>query len=463
MSDSTHLISSSGTGAVDAPPCHPPVEIIERDGQWLLREYRLKPRDATVFETVDGRIDAMRAADDKLAADRHPCLLRWDAEDVVGDLYWNELFERLRVKHSRLLDAWVVVPDCGHYVFHAGDSLDSVCGLARAVQRQYDFRELVVSDEHGQERGTYDHRFIRHDIASSGVRFERGRPLEHGDRSDEAGDEDDPTEQEAVGGTATGNALTAAVPDVTELEELDTTGLVFGYRATWDGGDPARIALLNPDYVSDRDVVKRFTGVLDDWEAIADAERVTTVFEIGPSPAPWVAYDTAEGTLAERLSDLSLESRVRALADVGAAVDTARDNGVERTAISPRTVRVTDGDEEVRASLAGWGLAQAARSATDETAVTPYTAPEQLTGEIGPTTPVYQLGALAYRLVCRTAPFADAADLRAAVRTGQLTDPSEVASVPSAVDSVFRQAMAPTPDRRYARATAFVERLDAAL
>ncbi len=457
MSEHSSL-APSDIGAVQQPPCRPPLEIIEADGEWLVREYRLKPEEATVFESHHGRLDAMRAARDKMQADHHPCLLRWDDDDIVGGLYWNELFDELRVEYSELLDSWVIVPAADHYVFQARENLEQVRQTARTVQRQYDFKRLAVYDSDGTERDALEHRFIRNDIAASGVRFNRGQPL--GAKEATAENSEDTTENgDDVTAASPTSTLMAAIPDLTELEELDTAAPVFRYRATWEDDQLARIELLDPELASNRAAVRAFTSIIDDWQSLSDHDCVTTVYEVGPSPAAWIAYSAGEGTVTDLETTLSREECLQIVADVATAIDAANQQAVQQTAISPETVLVTADAKQRRASLAGWGLEQAVTRALDDTIVTPYTAPEQLSNEWTAATPVYQLGALAYRLLCHMAPFRDAEDLEQAIRDGEPTEPSAVADVPSTVDTVVRRAMSPVPDQRYTDATTFSDKL----
>ena len=461
MSNRSSELTTIDTGAVDQPPCRPPLEIIEADSEWLVREYHLKQGETTVFDRHPGRLDAMRAANDKMYADRHPCLLRWDDEDIVGDLYWNELFEVLRVEYSDLLDAWVVVPDSDHFVFRSGSDIEEVCNAARVIQRQYDFKEIEVFDKAGNKRETFDHRFIRHDIAASGVRFQRDRPFETpSEASAEEETADSDADESAASPTST---LMAAIPDLTELEELETSGAVFQYRATWDNDQLSRIALLNPEHVSNRDAVRQFTGIVDDWQTLSDHTTVATVYEIGPSPAAWIAYEAGAGSLEEHLPQLDREARLQLIDDVAAAIDHARQQNVQPTQITPTTVRIRETEQGVRGALAGWGLQWETELVLGSQPVTPYTAPEQLRGESQPTTPIYQLGTLAYRLLCETTPFDNAESLARAISRGSVSTPSEQADLPTGVDGVFRRAMSPVPEQRYTRAEAVSENLRNAL
>jgi len=454
--------SGVGTATGPRPPCRPPLELIELDGEWTVREYRRDQRDATVFSTHDRRIDAMRAAQDRMDADRHPCLLRWDAPDIVGDIYWNELFECLRVQRSGMLDAWVVVPEGDAVVFHVADDLESACDDAKAIQRAFDFKRLELRDTDGRTEQSVDHRFIRHGIAESGVRFKRDRlsaPVDEPDPDDDA-DVTDPSE---IGPMTTASTLMAAIPDLTELETIDTSGYVHRYRGTWTDGEVAHIALLDPDRGEEGSAVKRFMSAVENWQSVADRPTVSTIYEVGVSPSAWIAYRAGEGAAEDYCASLSVDARRQVLDDVAAAVTAAAHNDVYATTVSPDSIRILSRDEPVRAALAGWGIERAVSGAFDDDRVTPYTAPEQLAGAIERTTPVYQLGAVAYRLLCDREPFRGASDLHRAIRDGSLRKPSSGTSLPGGVDTVIRRAMAPDPGQRYNSATTFSTRLSEAL
>ena len=453
-----------GSAAGPRPPCLPPVELIEADSEWLVREYRRDPADAAVFSTHDRRIDAMRAAQDRMNAGRHPCLLRWDAPDIVGDIYWNELFECLQVKRSEMLDAWVVVPEGDAVVFHVDDDLETVCDDAKAIQRAFDFKRLELRSADGRTEQSVDHRFIRHGIAESGVRFKRNRLSAPADESASADDDEtDMTDPSEIGAMTTASTLMAAIPDLTELETVDTSGYVHRYRGTWTDGEVAHIALLDPDRGEEGTAVRRFMSAVENWQAVADRPTVSAIYEVGVSPSAWIAYRAGEGAADDYCDSLSIDARRQVLDDAAAAATAAARNDVYTTAISPSSIRVLSRDEPVRAALAGWGIEHAVSDAFDDDRVTPYTAPEQLAGAVERTTPVYQLGAVAYRLLCDREPFRGASDLRRAIRDGSLRKPSSGTSLPGNVDTVIRRAMAPEPGQRYDSATTLSTRLSEVL
>ncbi|MFC7133614.1 MULTISPECIES: hypothetical protein [Salinibaculum] len=458
-------LPSSLVGATAPPPCRPPLEIIERNGEWRLREYARRAGAGREFSTHRTRMDAMRAGEDRMNEDRHPCLLRWDDEDVVGDIYWNTLFESVHVTYSEFLTAWVVIPGDGHYVFQASEDLSEACEYGKAIQRQYDFKELEVLTVDGGVRDVREHRFLRHSIAASGVRFKRQRLTGTPQPAHDEADSEASVSNDVAAAMPT-STLMAAIPDLSQLEEDDISGPVYAYDATWTDDEHARIALLDPDRVGERAAVKQFTNIVEDWRELADHPCVTTIFEVGPSPAVWVAYRSASGSARALQPRLSLDERLQVLADVGEAVETARQADVTRTAIEPSRVRIDMQAETARASLAGWGIEDAVRSVLEDyqPRVTPFSAPEQLDeGRVLSTTPVYQLGAFAYWLLTGSEPFSDSAYVERAIRDGTLTDASHAEMVPPAVDDVLARALTTDPADRYTQPTTLTRELAAAL
>jgi serine/threonine protein kinase len=160
-------------GEVGFPPCKQPVEVFPADGEYLVREFRSEPSNATVFSSHDKRMAAMRAASNRLTEDNHPCTLRWDSHNSVGDLYWNEHFESLGVEYSELFDAWVVVSKPNAYTFCAAPSAKWAYKDGKRIQQAYDFKQLEICSRQGDCQKTVEHRFIRHSLTKSGVTFNR--------------------------------------------------------------------------------------------------------------------------------------------------------------------------------------------------------------------------------------------------------------------------------------------------
>lgn len=433
-------------------PRNPPLEIIEVDGEWVLETYQSGRRDGVTFSTHDSQIEAMRAGKTRMDEDIHPCLLRWDAPDIVGNIYWNPLFREVEVRYDEMMQRWVVVPEAGHFLFHTSGDRRQACEYGQTVKRKYDFRHLVVYTPDGHRQREVDHRFVRQSLGKSGVRFDRSKLRGSADTEDE---DEDAGEDEVLPGTTPARALSAAVPDITQVQVLDAEGAIHRYRAAWTDERDARILALSADHSRANPAVNSFTDAVDRWKTVEHDDRVTTVLDSGIGPSPWVAYPAGDGSLADRLDDLDLRSRLDVVSAVAGALDVGTRHGVAPRGVTPETVRLRAAGGSWQATLSDWGLTRAVRATVFDPPVTPYTAPEQLDGTDAATTGVYQLGALAYRLLADTAPFADAPDLEAAIRNGDRSSVTQHSDVPSGVERVLSQAMALDPADRYSQATTF--------
>lgn len=158
---------------VEPPPCKQPLEVRSRGEEWIVREYYPqsdRPDDGgTVSATCDTRLEALRAGQETMDSNRYPCLLRWESNTSVGGLYWNSVFERLSVEFSDLLQAWVVVPAGGHYVFQTAESTDAAYKIGNTVLEQYDFKTVQFVSRDGNVEAEREHRFLRHNITAPGV------------------------------------------------------------------------------------------------------------------------------------------------------------------------------------------------------------------------------------------------------------------------------------------------------
>ena len=164
---------SKPTGESHAPPREQPLEVIETDRGYVLREFCRDPEEATVFSVHRERMKAMAAASDRLEATHHRCILRWDSEDSVGEIYWDDTFETVRVEYSRTLKLWVVVLADEHYVFASTDDVKGAYEYGKQVQEQYFFKHLEVCSEHGDVEKTVDHPFLRKSITDPHIKFNR--------------------------------------------------------------------------------------------------------------------------------------------------------------------------------------------------------------------------------------------------------------------------------------------------
>jgi len=459
-------------GAVEPPPCRQPLEMLERDGdgEWVVREFHREPETVdrvTVYGTHDSRIEAMRAAKETMEKRRHPCLLRWDDEACVGGLYWNPTFERLVVEYSDLLRSWVVASGDGHFVFQTADTTDAAYRLGTMVLERYDFERVEFYGRGGEREAEREHRFLRHDVARSGVRFERGPVPESVERPAVAVDEETPEpDTTAVGDGAVASSLAAAVPDVTRLEPLDTDGAVHTYRTPWDGR-VVRIWVLDPDHADHRSLTHAVESTVATWEELP-GPHVTPVVHRDDRPATWVAYDAGDPTLAQRHAELTTGERLQVVSQVAVALTAAQEAGRYRTGLVPRRVRLRTGEradsgahagasgsDDLVAHVAGFGLHDQVAGELNRRTASRYMAPEQLREDRTPTTPVYRLGALAYWLLTDRVPYHTEQAYVTAVAETDLAPPASVASVPRRVSDRVMTAMHPDPAERYRTPTAF--------
>ncbi|WP_299267555.1 hypothetical protein [Halorientalis sp.] len=469
-------------GGVEPPPCKRPLEAIERDGEWVVREYYQQTENAktgvATFGTYDSRIDAMRDGQRVLKRRRHPCLLRWDTERSVGGLYWNPTFETLAVEYSALLNSWVVTARDDHFVFQSSTSTESAYQLGKLVLEEYDFKTVEFYTRDGQVETEREHRFLRHDIVKSGVRFERGQLPTSVEHPAPPPDESERTESESDDDTGEGatevmNTLASVIPDITKLVALDVDGPVYRYRTPWDG-DQAHVLILNPEHQDHRTLRHVFGDAVELWQKLAAHDCVATIHETGADPATWVVFDAADTTLAEFRENVSTQEQVRVLSALGSAVTAAQRRGIHRTDLEPGRIRVgttdspdagqgslrSDGsDPELSVSVSGLGLQRRVSETVNQYDASRYMAPEQLRQEATTTTPVYRLGAVAYWLLTGTEPFHRRQDFTTAVRHADLTPPHELAQLPSSVSDCIGKAMHSEPGARYHTGTAFVRAL----
>jgi len=430
-------------------PHNPPIEIRQEGQVWVVAVYDRGVHDGTTYSTEDTGMDALRAAKARMESDRHPCVVRWESPDSVRNVYWNPDFEYLDVRYDPLVDAWTVVPGGGTCALEVCASRADAQGRAKTIQREYDFKHLRVYDRDGTCREERDHRFLRHDVTDSGVRFDRSA-VEREEPPDVAVEEDDDGERPdpiTSVGPATPGSLGVSVPDITQVEFVDTDGVCNQYETPWGDGTTATIVAVSQKHADHEAVREGFEARLEPWLAHDDAETVATVHESGTDPTPWVAYRSGDRGLDDVGMDLSLNERVGVLAEVVDATATVSEHH-DVCGIEPRNVRLRDvGGGSRHVTVANWGIRWAATVAVARDYATPFTAPEQLAGRVTDTTAVYGVGALAYWLFCESTPV-DAGDAQA-IRTGDLRPPETLTAVPSGVEPVLERALVTDPTERY--------------
>ncbi|MCU1605286.1 MAG: putative serine/threonine-protein kinase pknL [Modestobacter sp.] len=233
------------------------------------------------------------------------------------------------------------------------------------------------------------------------------------------------------------------------------------------------LKVLAPQLTTDPGFVARFRreGV---HLARLQHEAIVTVYEAGSDRSYlFLAMQLIEGrSLKERLADAgALEApEVLAILDrVGAGLDFAHRQGFIHRDVKPANILL---DTSGRAYLADFGLIKAltqpGASTSGELVGTPiYMAPEQSAGKsLTGRTDLYSLACVGFECLTGTPPYSG--DDIVALLLAHAADSVPEAScrnpaLPTAVDEVFRRAMAKDPADRHDSVTAFLTDLRAAL
>ena len=140
-------------------PCLPPIEI-RKDATWLLTLYEPDAEESTVIGSESTRMEALREGKNLMDDEGYPCLVLWSATSQIQDAYWNPLFEELQLRYDPMLEAWVLVPAEGHYLFDAFEDKALGRERGRELQLQYDFKEFVVYRQDGKKQQRAKHHFV---------------------------------------------------------------------------------------------------------------------------------------------------------------------------------------------------------------------------------------------------------------------------------------------------------------
>jgi hypothetical protein len=432
---------------------HPPIEIVEQGRVWLVKPYQPDAAGGEIFSTHTSKMDAIRATKSKMEADVHPCALRWDSPRSVGNLYWNPLFETLDVRYDELLGVWTIVPADGTCAIDSRQSREAACKRAKVIQREYDFRQLRAYDRSTSECETREHRFLRHNLADSGVRFDRDalhQQFESEQAQATADDDghvqtDDPYLQPASPGQ-----LGASIPDLTKVEFVDTAGVVHRYWTPWGDGTNAEILAVSRKYADDQEIRDTFETRLSQWQHAEDHPAVATIFESGTEPVPWVAYQAGDDTLDAVGTDLPVDQRLAAVEHICAAFDAVATAATEPVCgVSPGWVHVHSTGLNQRITVSQLGIEWAVQRAAGRYAPTPFTAPEQIGAAPTQQTAVYQIGAITYYLFCESLPIGADRDLEAAITSGDISPAEPIDDAPEQIGSVIDRALQTRPADRF--------------
>jgi hypothetical protein len=238
------------------------------------------------------------------------------------------------------------------------------------------------------------------------------------------------------------------------------------------GGPPVAIKVLHEDAAADPQRLARFEREARAISAI-DSRHVVGVVEIGAAPVPYLAMDRLVGTdlgalLRERRT-LPYDELLRLVDDVARGLDAARRAHIVHRDIKPPNLFLER--DSGRWKILDFGVSRLAgidgTLTGDRVVGTPaYMAPEQVTGEpITHATDVYGLAAVAYRCLTGRPPYSGSNinELLYKVVHARPRRPTDLATVPVAVDDVLKIGLARHARDRYLTAPDFSAALAAAL
>ncbi|MEV6612519.1 serine/threonine-protein kinase [Streptomyces sp. NPDC051051] len=240
------------------------------------------------------------------------------------------------------------------------------------------------------------------------------------------------------------------------------------------------LKLLAPELARNDTFRKRFTHESRVAAAI-DHPHIVPVFEADETDGllyiamRYVAGGDLRHLLDER-GPLQPAAAVRIAAQVASALDAAHEHGLVHRDVKPGNILVdrgTDSDHPEHVYLTDFGLTKKSLSLTGFTTVgqfvgtLDYVAPEQISGRpVDGRCDVYGLACVVHETLAGHPPFRRDDDM-ALLWAHQYDEPPPLTTarpdLPPAVDEVFAQALAKTPDARHPTCLAFVAALRTAL
>ncbi|WP_030339518.1 serine/threonine-protein kinase [Streptomyces sp. NRRL S-1022] len=263
--------------------------------------------------------------------------------------------------------------------------------------------------------------------------------------------------------------------------EIGRGGMAVVYRAHDLRLDrTVALKLLAPELARNDTFRKRFTHESQVAAAI-DHPHIVPVFEAGETDGVlYIAMRYVPGSDLRHLLDvrgpLAPPDAVRIAAQVASALDAAHEHGLVHRDVKPGNILVaegTDGDHPEHVYLTDFGLTKKSLSLTGFTSVgqfvgtLDYVAPEQISGRpVDGRCDVYGLSCVVYETLTGRPPFQREDDM-ALLWAHQYDEPPAPSGarpgLAPAVDPVFAQALAKSPDARHDTCIAFVAALRVAL
>ncbi|MBU0704913.1 MAG: protein kinase [Chloroflexi bacterium] len=252
------------------------------------------------------------------------------------------------------------------------------------------------------------------------------------------------------------------------LKEIGRSDLAAVYEAR--DAESSRVVALkvfHPQLAAEPGFARRLREVMG---AVTDLRHpnIAAVHEVGEAEDQlYVAMEylpgrTLQALLEEEDSALPFERASSILRQMAEALDRAHAQDLLHLDLRPGNVMVEETEEGVRATLMGFGLAQAMEgSAALETE---YLAPEQVdperASEVGPAADRYALGAVAYRMLTGRAPFSGNASAAPEAQGRELVTPRSLRpDLPQSAEAALLKMLAQSPDDRFSSARAFAIQL----
>lgn len=240
------------------------------------------------------------------------------------------------------------------------------------------------------------------------------------------------------------------------------------------------LKLLAPELARNDTFRSRFTHESRTAAAI-DHPHIVPVFEAGETDGVlYIAMRYVAGSdlrhLLDREGPLPPGTALRIAAQVASALDAAHEHGLVHRDVKPGNILVargTDSDHPEHVYLTDFGLTKKSLSLTGFTTVgqfvgtLDYVAPEQISGKpVDARCDVYGFACVVYECLAGHPPFRRDDDM-ALLWAHQYDEPPPLTEarpdLAAAVDTVFADALAKSPDRRQDSCLAFVAELRAAV
>jgi len=241
-------------------------------------------------------------------------------------------------------------------------------------------------------------------------------------------------------------------------------------------GEHAAVKLLHRDAVQNPAFIRRFLREARIAGTI-EVPNVVRVLDVGDeeAPVPYIAMELLEGkdlaAMLRRQRRLPAEQVVDLLRQVGRGLDAAHRKGVVHRDLKPQNLFLADTGAGAVWKILDFGvcrLIDVASSITHGQAIgTPsYMSPEQARGrDVDHRADLFALGVLAYRALTGRPAFtgSEIPQILYSVVHAMPPRPSDLVTLPRAVDDVLAVAMAKAPADRFDSAAAFVDALERAL